>query len=154
MVLRGHDRIRIGRGSFLDHGVYINPSTVNDRQGFVHIGERSEIGPYSVLWGGGGLTIGDDVHIGALVHITSQQGRRLIANSSEDSPLLIDVARTVVEDQAIIYSGAIIVPGVRIGRGATVAAGAVVTRDVPAGAFVAGVPAASIRPALTVQGSA
>ena len=47
----------------------------------------------------------------------------------------------VVERRASIGSGAVILGGVRIGEGALVGAGAVVTRDVPAGAVVAGVPA-------------
>jgi acetyltransferase-like isoleucine patch superfamily enzyme len=141
VTIRGQDRVTIGRGTFIDHGAYLNPSTVNNRSGFIHIGERSEIGPYSVLWGGGGLTIGNDVHMGALVHITTQQGRRLLDDPEVDSPLVIDVAPTVIEDGAVIYSGAIVKQGVRVGRGARVAAGAVVTQDVPPGARVGGVPA-------------
>ena len=42
---------------------------------------------------------------------------------------------------ASIGSGAAILCGITIGEGAMVGAGAVVTRDVPAGATVAGVPA-------------
>jgi UDP-2-acetamido-3-amino-2,3-dideoxy-glucuronate N-acetyltransferase len=49
--------------------------------------------------------------------------------------------RTVVEDGASLGSGAVVLGGVRIGAGALVGAGAVVSRDVPAGATVAGVPA-------------
>ena len=49
--------------------------------------------------------------------------------------------RTHVERGATIGAAATIVCGVRIGRSAFVAAGAVVTRDVPAHALVAGVPA-------------
>jgi len=46
-----------------------------------------------------------------------------------------------VEDFCTIGSGATILPRVTIGTGAFVGAGAVVTKDVPAGATVVGVPA-------------
>jgi acetyltransferase-like isoleucine patch superfamily enzyme len=46
---------------------------------------------------------------------------------------------------AFIGAGAIILPGVCIGEKAVVAAGAVVTRSVPAGETVAGVPAVPMR---------
>lgn len=45
-----------------------------------------------------------------------------------------------------IGHGAVIMPGVAIGNGAVVGANAVVTRDVPAYAIVAGVPARVLRP--------
>ncbi|MET0818792.1 MAG: N-acetyltransferase, partial [Solirubrobacteraceae bacterium] len=45
------------------------------------------------------------------------------------------------DDGASLGSGAVILGGVRVGTGALVGAGAVVSRDVPPGATVAGVPA-------------
>lgn len=139
VILRGCERMRFGRNVFLDHGAYLNPSTVNGGRGFIEIGDDCEIGPYSVLWGGGGLIIGRNVHIGAHVHITTQQGRRMAPDWI--GPLTIDVAPVTVGNNVLIYSGAIVLPGVTIGDGAAIAAGAVVTRDVPAGELVAGVPA-------------
>ena len=48
---------------------------------------------------------------------------------------------TVIERGASLGSGAIVLGGVRVGAGAIVGAGAVVTKDVGAGATVAGSPA-------------
>lgn len=47
----------------------------------------------------------------------------------------------IVEDNATIGSNATILPRVRIGAGSQIGAGAVVTRDVPAGTTMIGVPA-------------
>ena len=49
-----------------------------------------------------------------------------------------------VRDDAYVGAGAIVLPGVTIGEGAVVAAGAVVTKDVPPGDLVLGVPARSV----------
>jgi acetyltransferase-like isoleucine patch superfamily enzyme len=47
----------------------------------------------------------------------------------------------VIGERAMIGAGAIVLPGVEIGTEARVAANSLVTRDVPAGQTVAGVPA-------------
>lgn len=51
------------------------------------------------------------------------------------------VAPVDVGNNSFIGAGAILLPGVNVGEGAIVAAGAVVSKDVPAGATVGGVPA-------------
>ncbi|WP_246057958.1 acyltransferase [Halonotius terrestris] len=51
------------------------------------------------------------------------------------------LGEVVVGERAMIGAGATVLPGVEIGDGAQVAANSLVTRDVPPGATVAGVPA-------------
>ncbi len=145
VIIRGADRIRVGSNLFIDYGAYLNPSSVNDRGGTIEIGDEVEIGPYCVLWGGGGLRIGNNVHLGAHVHITTQQGRR--TSAMYRAPFAVDVAPVSIGDNVLIYSGAIVLPGVTVGEGAAIAAGAVVTRDVAAGDLVGGIPARSLRSA-------
>jgi acetyltransferase-like isoleucine patch superfamily enzyme len=54
-------------------------------------------------------------------------------------------APIVIGNAVWIAHGATVLPGVTIGEGSVVAAGAVVTKDVPAGVVVAGVPARVVR---------
>lgn len=89
-----------------------------------------------------GVRIGDGVFVGHGVMFTNDKTPRVLNAAGE--PQTADdwtLQRVVVEDGAAVGSGAVIVGPVRIGRGALVGAGAVVTRDVPDGAVVAGVPA-------------
>jgi acetyltransferase-like isoleucine patch superfamily enzyme len=58
------------------------------------------------------------------------------------------LGRVEIGRDVLIGANATVLPGVRIGDGAVVAAGSVVTRDVPPGATVAGVPARVIRRAV------
>jgi acetyltransferase-like isoleucine patch superfamily enzyme len=55
------------------------------------------------------------------------------------------VVPTIVKKGASIGTNATILCGVTIGQNAIVGAGSVVTKDVPAGAIVAGVPAKKMR---------
>jgi acetyltransferase-like isoleucine patch superfamily enzyme len=51
----------------------------------------------------------------------------------------------LIEDDAWIGFGVIVLDGVHIGSGAVIGAGSVVTRDIPANAIAAGIPAKVIR---------
>lgn len=87
---------------------------------------------------GGKVTIGEDVDIGAETHIwTLEHDPHDADHSTKGGPVMI-------EDHVWIATRVTILPGVTIGRGAVVACGSVVTKDVPAMAIVAGIPAKTI----------
>lgn len=88
----------------------------------------------------GGVTIGDDVLIGHNVVIAT-----LDHAFDPDRRGDLVPAPVTVGNKVWIGANATLLPGVNIGEGAIVAAGAVVTKDVPPGAIVGGVPARFIR---------
>ena len=89
-----------------------------------------------------GVEIGDDVFVGHGVKFVNDKYPR--ATTPEGTPKAAGdwpLQQTVVESGASLGSGVVVLGGIRIGAQALVGAGAVVTRDVPPGALVAGVPA-------------
>jgi len=106
----------------------------------VTIGERCKIQSHTFVCTG--VEIADEVFVGhGVVFINDTRPRATTAEGALQSGDDWELVRTWVERRASIGSGAVILGGVRIGAQATIGAGAVVTRDVPAGATVAGVPA-------------
>ena len=89
----------------------------------------------------------DDVFIGHGVMFINDRYPRATSEGRPQTEADWTVVPTRVGRGASIGSGAVIMCGVTIGAGAMVGAGAVVTRDVPDGAAVAGVPARLIRAA-------
>ncbi|MBV9271336.1 MAG: acyltransferase, partial [Candidatus Eremiobacteraeota bacterium] len=123
VIIRGADRIRVGRNVFLDHRAYLNCNPSPEGNSYITLGDNVEIGPYTVIWGGGGVEIGSNVHMGAHVHVTSIQGAR-IPVTRLDPAEGIEINRRPVKigDHVLIFSGAVIVPGVTIGHHSMIAA--------------------------------
>jgi len=84
------------------------------------------------------LVIGDRVAIAPRVTLVTSSDANFSKLMERIAPVR---GRIVIGDDAWIGTGVIILPNVTIGRAAIVGAGAVVTRDVPDGAVVVGVPA-------------
>ena len=91
----------------------------------------------------GGITIGDDVIVGPKVVMWARDH-----GISKDKPIREQphlVKPITIGSDVWIGAAAVILKGVNIADGAIVAAGSVVTRDIPAWAIVAGVPARVMR---------
>ncbi|MGQ9613994.1 MAG: acyltransferase [Chloroflexus sp.] len=164
--IRFADNVRLGRGAYLDHGVYLHacPGGIsigaesmvmknailhvynfrNLPHSHITIGQRSLIGESCILRGQGGITIGDDVYLGTLVqvlavnHVFHDTTRPISAQG-------ITAQGITIGDGSWIGSGAIILDGVRIGRNVVVGAGAVVTKDIPDYCVAVGNPARVVR---------
>lgn len=102
------------------------------------LGKGTIVGDNALLDARRHITIGNSVNISSNVSIYTEQHDhrdpyfRCISDSS---------FRVVIGDRVWIGPNVTILPRVTIGEGAVVAAGAVVTKDIPAYAIVAGVPA-------------
>ena len=112
--------------------------------GEISIGDYCSLNPFSIIYGTGGVKIGDGVRIAAHVTIVSVnhvQGTDEVTLRNSG----ITKKGIVIEDNVWIGSGARILDGVKIGRNAVVGAGSVVTKSIAPGVTVAGVPACVIK---------
>lgn len=126
------------RGFALKAGEAIVVKSNADVSPNIRIGDRSELGQNSLIYGG--VEIGCDVLMGPGVKIITRN--HVIADRSVPIRFQGESFHPVIiGDDVWIGANAVILPGVQIGRGAVVAAGAVVSKSVPAYAVVGGVPA-------------
>ncbi|HDX8343977.1 TPA: sugar O-acetyltransferase [Aeromonas dhakensis] len=122
----------------LAQGAFICPPLYCTYGRNIHLGERSYINMGATLLDNAPIRIGAEVMIGPNVQIYTAAH----ALDADERIQGVETALPVtIEDRVWIGGGAILLPGVTIGREAIVGAGAVVTKDVPAGARVAGNPA-------------
>jgi len=164
--LRFANHITLGRGVYLDQGVYLHACPKGIRLGEntivmhgavlhvynfrglptsgITIGRDSLVGEYSVIRGQGGVTIGNRVYTSPFTQILAVNH----VFNNPDIPFVdqgITAEGIVIEDDVWLGAGSIITDGVRVGKGSVVAAGAVVTKDVAPHTVVGGVPARLIK---------
>lgn len=152
-------RIQLGAGCHIASNVFLRANTCDARgirlgrqvsvhesvllaanEGYIEIGDRSWLAPFCLVYGNGGVSIGNDVLIAPRVSINT------VSHHAERTDVPINDQGTYcdpvrIDDDVWIGMHAVILQGVHIGRGAIIGAGAVVTRDVPPGALAVGVPA-------------
>jgi acetyltransferase-like isoleucine patch superfamily enzyme len=155
-----HPDLHLGRNVYLGHGCVIYST---NQGGPVDLADRVQIYGHAFIetGAGGSIHIGEDTHIQPGCHLHAFLSGIKIGKKVEiapncgfycydhgiapDIPImeqpLASKGDITIGDDAWIGYGVTVLQGVTIGAGAVVAAGAVVTRDVPANAIAAGVPA-------------
>jgi acetyltransferase-like isoleucine patch superfamily enzyme len=139
IIVRGPgDRVTMGRGAILRHGVYLSTFGA-----FAEFRDGASIGPYCVLYAQGGLVIGRSVSMGPGCVIST--GGHVFDAPGSIRAQGFTKAPIHIGDGVWLGANATVTEGVTIGDDAIVAAGAVVVSDVPRGAIAGGVPARVLR---------
>jgi acetyltransferase-like isoleucine patch superfamily enzyme len=134
-VRRRRGQIAIGDDCTIENGVILDAY-----DGSIEIGRWIFIGPYTVIYGHGGVTIGEGTLVAMHCQILSSnhtvKGLDVPIRSQPDVLLPTHIGRDVW-----LGAGVIVLGGVTIGDGCVVGAGSVVTKNLPAGSIAYGVPA-------------
>lgn len=133
--------VHVGAGVSIGERAWINAKDDRgDGRPTLRIGEGTYIGRFTQInaWReveiGRQVLIADRAFISDADHLHAGDGPVIAQGDAFFGPVRLG-------DGCWIGIGAVILPGVTVGRNAVVAANAVVTRDVPDGAVVGGVPA-------------
>lgn len=123
---------------FIGPGSFIEPTFRCDYGFNIRVGRKFYANFDCVFLDCAPITIGDEVMLAPGVHLytaTHPMDHEVRASGREFAKPI------TIGNRVWIGGRAVILPGVTIGDRAVIAAGAVVSRDVPAGAVVRGVPA-------------
>lgn len=131
-----------GRGTIsIAAGAWIEPgATLHAYGGIIRLGRDVFLGPYTVIYGHGGVEIGDCCLIAMHCRIVSSNhtipafGTDI--RSGPDIRLPVKIGRDVW-----LGAGVTVLGGVTLGDGCIVGAGSVVTKSLPAGCIAHGIPA-------------
>jgi len=110
-------------------------------QNKVQIGSYTQINPFTVIYGGSGVVIGENVMIAPHCMIASGNHDFKQINKPMRHSEGISKGPIIIEDGVWIGANSTITDGVKIGHDSVVAAGSVVTKDVAPWDIVGGVPA-------------
>lgn len=126
---------QVGTGLFAERWVVIKGAHA------LRMGNNVGIGAFSLITCAGGVTIEDEVNISTGCRVISANHRVSPVGGATIRKSGHIFAPVQLKRGCWLATNAIVLPGVTVGEGAVVIAGSLVTKDVPAYAYVGGVPA-------------
>jgi acetyltransferase-like isoleucine patch superfamily enzyme len=161
-IIKGGHRIRLSNNVMIERDVMLNAGEPNSfieigadtwlfyhcmlstSGGWIRMGNNCTVNSFAVLYGHGGLEIGNGVRISA--HVVIVPMNHIYKNQAIPIWMQGETRKGIkIEDDVWIGAGAKILDGVKIGRGSVVGAGAVVTKDIPPYSVAVGIPAKVIK---------
>jgi acetyltransferase-like isoleucine patch superfamily enzyme len=138
-------KIKFGGSIFIDDNTeLLDGVLVYTYGGKITIGKNCSINPYTIIYGHGNTTIGNNVLIAGHCMIIPNNH-----NFNEPDALINQQGNTkigiVIEDDVWIAHSCSILDGITIGKGAVIAAGSVVNKNVEPYTIVGGIPAKIIK---------
>jgi acetyltransferase-like isoleucine patch superfamily enzyme len=131
--------IIIGKKSEIHNGAIINTYGGN-----ISIGEQCSINPYTIIYGNGGVKIGESVRIASHCSIISFSHNNDLLDQDIMSQGLTKKG-IIIENNVWIGSGSRILDGVVIKSGCIIGAGSVVTKSTERNCIYVGTPAKLLR---------
>jgi len=161
-IIKGGSRIRLGNNVLIERDVMLNadkPNSfieigsdtwlfyhcmINTSGGWIKIGNNCTVNSFAILYGHGGLDIGNGVRISA--HVVIVPMNHIYKNPEIPIWMQGETRKGIkIEDDVWIGAGAKVLDGVKIGKGSVIGAGAVVTKDIPPYSVAVGIPARVIK---------
>ncbi len=150
-------RVRVAHGTLLrantkeDLGLILGDGVsilengfISANGGFIRIGSRSWLGPACMVFGNGGVCIGNDVMIAAktTINTVSHNYDRCDLPMNEQG---LNTAAVIIGDDVWIGINVTILQGLSIGQGSIIGAGSLVNCNIPPWSIAVGCPARVIR---------
>ena len=148
----GEGSITIGDDFYMTSGDHVNPISSNQQGAFftdnpkakINIGNNVGISS-TRMWISKGLTIGNNVKIGACVLLIDTDSHPIDYKVRRVSNEGVKSAPIVIEDDVWIGAHSIVLKGVTIGARSIIGAGSVVTKSISSDCIAAGNPCKVIR---------
>jgi acetyltransferase-like isoleucine patch superfamily enzyme len=140
-----HLDVKLGGTIYIDKNTEVMEGVlIQTYGGHIKIGSNCSINPYTIIYGHGNTTIGNNVLIagGCMIIPSNHNFESIEININAQGNTSHGI---VIEDNVWIGHGCSILDKVKIGHGSIIAAGSVVKKTVPPLSVAGGVPAKIIR---------